>query len=190
MQKSILVAACAALLLADSADAQVQLPPNQTLPQGTTPQLRLPAPCRVDLAITSITLYKLSTPGSVRVEYDVVNLGPSEWNSRAGQQFANLTTHNNAGGRADYTLSVPFGARRIARNERAARVVSTPIANAFDAHEFAGTVHAYLSFDPDIALDGNACNDDTNAANNEFRLSTEQVWGFLSSRARSQTFRR
>lgn len=191
MRKLLLAAGLAVSLMAGGAAAQIQ-------PQGPITQPRLPPgtptpqitpPCRVDLAITSITLTKLSRPGYARVDFEVVNLGPSTWNSGANQQLANLVVHNNASG-ADYTLSVPFGARRIARNERAALVRSTTIANAWDTFEFGGTVRASLSFDPDIAIDGNACNDDTNAANNTFDLTHEQVWAFIGGSRTTQTFRR
>jgi len=193
MRKLLLAAGLAVSLAAGGAAAQVQLPqgPPITQPQlpPGTPTPQITPPCCVDLAITSITLNKLSRPGYARVEFEVVNLGPSAWNSGANQQLANLVVHNNASG-ADYTLSVPFGARRIARNERAARVVSTTIANAWDTFEFGGTVQASLSFDPDIAIDGNPCNDDTNAANNTFNLTHAQVWAFISSTRTTQTFRR
>lgn len=190
MHKSLFAAGLAALLLAApvAAQPQTQVPITPQQPQLPSPR-PIPVACRVDLAITSITLTKLSRPGYARVEFEVVNLGPSAWNSGAGQQLANLVVHNNNTG-ADYTLSVPFGARRIARNERAARVQSTTIANAWDTHEFGGTVQASLSFDPDIAIDGNACNDDTNPANNTFSLTHAQVWAFIGSSRTTQTFRR
>jgi len=192
MRKLFLAAGLAATLMAGGAVAQIQGPQGPItqprLPPGTTtPQIT--APCRVDLAITSITLTKLSRPGYARVDFEVVNLGPSAWNSGANQQLANLVVHNNNTG-ADYTLSVPFGGRRIARNERAALVRSTTIANAWDTHEFGGTVSASLAFGPDNAIDGNTCNDDTNAANNTFNLTTEQVWAFVASARTTQTFRR
>ena len=100
MHKSLFAAALAAALLASAASAQIPggpITPQQTLPQGTQPrpELRIRPPCggRVDLAITSATLYKLSRPGSARVEFDIYNLGPGEWNSGA-QQVANLVVHN------------------------------------------------------------------------------------------------
>ncbi|MGD9981306.1 MAG: hypothetical protein AB7H66_08060 [Hyphomonadaceae bacterium] len=190
MRKLLLGAGLAVALLSGGAAAQLPQGPivQPQLPPGTpTPQIQ--PTCMVDLAITSIRLNKLSQPGSATVEVEVTNLGPSTWNSAAGQQQVNLVVHNNNTNN-DFTLSVPFGGRRVARNGRAALVRSPAIANAFDAHEFAGTVQASLAFDPDIAIDGNACNDDRNAANNSFGLTTEQVWGFLSGTPRTQLFRR
>ena len=193
MQK-LITAALAALCLAapTGALAQLQLPggappiaPGPRLPEGVTPNLG----CTVDLAIASVSLYKYSRPGDVRVEFEIYNRGPGAWLSGTGQQSANLVVHNNNTGR-DYTLSVPIGERRYARGARVARVVSTPIRDAFDPHEFGGTVRMSIAWDPDIRIDGNACNDDSNPANDTYELTTAQVWGFVSGAARSQTFRR
>lgn len=201
MHKTLIVAALAAALFSGAAAAQVQLPPGtprptpqQQLPPGTTPrpELQIRPACggAVDLAITSATLYKLSRPGSARVEFDVYNLGPGEWNSGERQQMANLVVRNGASG-AEYTMTgVPIGGRRFARGARVGRVVSTPIANAFDPFEFSGTVEMSLSFDPDIAIDSNACNNDANAANNTFRIDSAGVQAFLGGASSSRTFRR
>jgi hypothetical protein len=199
MHKLLTTAALAAAFFAGAALAQVQLPPGsprptpqQQLPPGATPRVGITPPCggTVDLAITSATLYKLSRPGSARVEFDIYNLGPGEWNSGARQQVANLTVRNGASGR-EYTMTnVPIGGRRYASGARVGRVVSTPIADAFDTHEFSGTVEMELSFDPDIAIDGNRCNDDANAANNTFSINSDGVQAFLGGAATSRTFRR
>lgn len=201
MHKTLITAALAAAFFAGAAAAQVQLPPGtprptpqQQLPPGTTPrpELQIRPACggAVDLAITSATLYKLSTPGSARVEFDIYNLGPGEWNSGARQQMANLVVRNGASGR-EYTMTnVPIGGRRFARGARVGRVVSTPIANAFDTFEFSGTVEMSIVFDPDIAIDSNACNNDANAANNTFRIDSAGVQAFLGGAATSRTFRR
>ena len=78
----------------------------------------------------------------------------------------------------------------LLHGERVGRVVSTPIANAFDTFEFSGTVEMSLSFDPDIAIDSNPCNNDANAANNTFSIDSAGVQAFLAGTARSRTFRR
>ena len=187
MHKSLLAASLAAALSLGAASAQV--PGGAITP--ARPDLRIRPACggRVDLAITSATLFKLARPGSVRVEFDIYNLGPGEWNSGA-QQVANLVAHNGASGR-DYTMtSVPVGARRFAAGERVAHVVSTPINGAFDPLEFGGTVQMTLSFDPDILLDSNPCNDDANPANNTFAIDSAGVQSFLSDAAPSRTFQR
>jgi hypothetical protein len=197
MHKSLIAAAFIVALLGSAASAQIQqgqIQPQQQLPRGTQPQpeLRIRPTCggTVDLAITSVTLYKLSRPGSVRVEFDVYNLGPGEWNSTERAQIANLTVRNGASGH-EYTMTnVPIGGRRFASGARVGRVVSTPIANAFDTFEFSGTVHAELSFNPDIRIDGNVCNDDSNAANNTFDINSDGVQAFLGGSASSRTFRR
>ena len=199
MNKTLVAAALAAALFAGAAAAQVQLPPGtprptpqQQVPGTPRPELQIRPACggAVDLAITAATLYKLSTPGSARVEFDIYNMGPGEWNSGARQQMANLVVRNGASG-AEYTMTqVPIGGRRYARGERVGRVVSTPIANAFDPFEFSGTVEMSLSFDPDIAIDANPCNNDANAANNTFSINSAGVQAFLGGTARSRTFRR
>jgi hypothetical protein len=194
MHKSFVAAAFAAVLLASTASAQLPqgpiTPQGPRLPEGTTPLIRPPCGGTVDLAITSVTLYKLSRPGNVRVEFDIYNLGPGEWNSSEGAQVANLSVRNGASGRVYTMTNVPIGGRRYARGARVGRVISTPIADAFDTFEFSGTVHAELAFDPDIAIDGNVCNDDSNPANNTFDINSDGVQAFLGGTARSRTFRR
>lgn len=197
MHKSLIVAALTAALFAGVAAAQVQLPPGavrptpqQQLPPGATPRIRPACGGGVDLAITNATLYKLSRPGDARVEFEIYNLGPGEWNSGARQQMANLVVRNGASGH-EYTMTqVPIGGRRFASGARVGRVISTPIASAFDTFEFSGAVEMSLSFDPDIAIDGNDCNNDANASNNTFSIDSAGVQAFLGGSASSRTFRR
>lgn len=179
----------ASLIAAGGALAQVQRPPGAppiepapTVPLGT-PMLT----CNVDLDVTSVTLTKTSTPGAVRVTYEIHNVGRSAFASSAGQQQATLAVRNNNTGNV-VTRTRALGTRAAA-GARLARVSTSTIANAFDTHEFAGTVDVSIAFDPDIAIDGNACNDDANAANNRLTITTEQVWAFISGSASSQVFR-
>lgn len=198
MQKPIFAAALLALLATGAASAQIQVPQGQIpqqqqqLPQGATvrPELQIRPPCggTVDLAIVSATLNKLTRPGDARVEFEVRNVGPGSWEAAPGQVIANLAVRNGASG-ATYTLNVPIAGRRYAPGERVARVQSTAIANAFDTFEFSGYVDMSLSFDPDIAIDSNRCNDDSNSTNNSFRVDDRGVQAYLSGRPRSRTFR-
>jgi len=187
MHKPLFAASLAAALSLGAASAQV----SSGAITPVRPDLRIRAACggSVDLAITSATLFKLARPGSARVEFDIYNLGPGEWNSGA-QQVANLVVHNGASGH-DYTMtSVPIGGRRFAAGERVGHVVSPPVNSAFDPLEFAGTVQMTLSFDPDILLDSNPCNDDSNPANNTFAIDSAGVQSFLTDGAPAHTFQR
>jgi len=58
---------------------------------------------------------------------------------------------------------------------------TTPlIRNAFDDFEFGGHVALSISYDPDIFIDGNRCNDDSNAGNNTFRIETGEILAFMN----------
>jgi len=190
MLKSLTGALVCALALSGSAFAQLQTPqgvtPNRTLPPGTT--IRPQPACSVDLAITGVTLSKGMGADQLSIAYEITNLGPSAWSSGANQQTATLVVHNN-NTNADYRLSSPVG-RSAAAGARVSLIRTPMLTNAVDFHEFGGTVNISLAFDPDIAIDNNACNDDRNAANNTFSISTEQVNSFIHSRERARVFRR
>lgn len=188
-------AVCAfALTLAAAAAAQDRLPsgiqaaPRQ-LPPGATlrgPVLQLER-CQVDPAVVSVTLTKGSRRGQVRVSYEVVNLGRSAWASGARQQGVNLLAHNGNTGR-DYRNHRALTGR-AGPGATMLRFASPYINNAFDDFEFGGHVEVAISYDPDIYIDGNDCNDDSNAANNTFRIENDDILGFMRGSATSQTFR-
>jgi hypothetical protein len=149
-----------------------------------------PAPlaiCDVDPAIASITLTKGARAGDVRVTYEVVNRGRAAWRSGAGQQVVLVKTVNgNTGETFDLNRALPTSAGSGATMQRGA----TPmIAHAFDSFEFGGTVDVSVVYDPDIYIDGNACNDDRRSGNNTASIDAASVFAFVSGAATSRTFR-
>lgn len=169
---------------------QVSPQAQDALRNQTTPQLVPPGgfafTCRVDPAISRVTLYKTANGSSIRLGVEVVNRGTSTWTSGAGQALVSWQLRNNNTGQ------VQGSSRNLATSARAgARLLSysTPYyRNAFDTFEFGGNVTVSIAYDPDIGIDSNRCNDDMNAANNTVTISNEQVQAFLSGRNSSQTF--
>jgi hypothetical protein len=142
--------------------------------------------CAVDPAITRITLSKGKSPGSVRVTVDTRNMGRSAWSSGPRQQVLSLSVRNGNTG-AVSAHSWPLAASAAAGASMGS--FTTPmITNAFDSFEFRGIVNASISYDPDIRIDGNACNDDSNAANNVKDVTDGQVADFLASKSSSMGF--
>lgn len=142
--------------------------------------------CTVDPAITRITLIKGKAPGSVRVTIETRNYGAGAWRSGSRQQMLSLSVRNGNSGAVSahsWPLAVSAAAGASMGN------FTTPmIADAFDSFEFRGTVSASISYDPDIRIDGNACNDDSNAANNVKNVSDSQVADFLASKTGVMAF--
>lgn len=187
-----------ALAAGSAAQAQIQSLPQagpQATPQVQEPLRNLPLPippggfmtaCRVDPAISRVTLFKTSTGSSIRLAVEVINRGTSTWTAGANQALVNWQLRNNNTGQ------VQGSSRALATSARAgARMLSysTPYyRNAFDTFEFGGNVTVSIAYDPDIAIDGNRCNDDANIANNTVTISNEQVAAFLGGRSSSQTF--
>ena len=192
MFKSVFSATCAAaLIMVGSAVAQIQLPPGTpinpgpSLPPGT-PLPTIPMACQVDPAIVRITLTKGAQRGQVRISYEIRNLGRSAWRSGANQQGAHLIAHNGNTG-TDFVSHRPLPAAAAA-GARMTLYASPMINNAFDDFEFGGHVDLSIGYDPDIAIDGNTCNDDANAANNHKRIENAAILGFMRGTARTQTF--
>ncbi len=160
--------------------------PAHPLPAGTTfPGLSLT--CTVDPAIVSVTLTKGARRGQVRISYEIRNLGRSTWRSGANQQGAHLRAVNgNTGGVFSSDRPLPGTAAAGAVMQR----FTTPmIENAFDDFEFGGHVELAITYDPDILIDGNRCNDDANTANNTFRIENGDILAFMNGAATSRTFR-
>lgn len=183
----MLAAAAAAIALGGAASGQVTGPQIQDkarvlpTPRITpTPRFTATPACHVDPAITAVTLTKSGgIKEKIIVAFEVKNLGRSAWSSRANQQNVTLTVKNGNTGRT-YTVTRPLPARAAAGGRMLA-FTSPVIPNAFDTFEFSGTVSVQIAYDPDIALDGNRCNDDAEMSNNLKQLSDRQVSAFLAS---------
>lgn len=143
-------------------------------------------PCRVDPAVGTITLIKGPRRGMLRVSYTVNNLGTSAWRSGPNQQNVTVSVKNNNTGRTQrFTQRLPGAAPARGLMLRTA----TPfIPNAVDDFEFGGTVEIRIGYDPDIAIDGNDCNNDINMANNRRVIDTRQIMAFMNSRDRTRSF--
>ena len=193
LRSTVILAAGAVALLAGSAtaaqEAATGLPTGKrqhkpilrtsptTLP---TPRATITPACQVDPAITSITLTKSAgAKEKIIVAFEVTNLGRSAWSSGAGQQNVTLTVKNGNTGRS-YTVTRPLPTRAAA-GARMLSFTSPVIPNAFDTFEFSGTVDVQIAYDPDIAIDANRCNDDSNPSNNRKQITDRQVSAFLAS---------
>lgn len=186
------VAIAATVVVATSAMAGPAIRPAPIRPGPAVPPLRplpgvLPVTCNVDPAVVSVTLTKGARRGQVRISYEIRNLGRSTWRSGANQQGAHLRAVNgNTGGVFSSDRPLPGIAAAGAVMQR----FTTPmIENAFDDFEFGGHVELAITYDPDILIDGNRCNDDANTANNTFRIENGDILAFMNGAATSRTFR-
>lgn len=181
-------------VLAGAAIAQDRVPYDfrpvgaDRLPGGVTHRdfspLR-PVRCQVDPAVASVTLTKGSRPGSVSASYEIVNRGRSDWASGARQQVVQLAVTNGSSSRArrvSRPLTASAGAGATMQT-----YTSVTMANAFDV-EFGGDVEVAITYDPDIYIDGNNCNDDASSTNNQFRIENAEVMAFMRGTATSRTF--
>lgn len=188
-------AVCAfALTVSGAAVAQERLPSGiqmapPRLPAGALPRvdLRAPARCQVNPGIVGVTLTKGSRRGQVSVSYEVVNQGRSAWVSGARQQGVNLLAHNGNTGRTWRNHQALTG--NATAGGTMLRYSSPYISNAFDDFEFGGHVDVSISYDPDIYIDGNDCNDDSTTANNQVRIENADILAFMQGTATSRTFR-
>lgn len=190
-------AVCAfATLLTGAAVAQERLPsgilpiPGARLPAGAMPRdltpLR-PVRCQVNPGVASVTLTKGSRRGQVSVSYEVVNRGRSAWSSGPRQQGVQLVAQNGNTGRAYRNHQAMPGSASAGGTMLS---FSSPfINNAFDDFEFGGHVDVSISYDPDIYIDGNTCNDDSTTANNQVRIENADILAFMQGTATSRTFR-
>jgi hypothetical protein len=160
--------------------------PGPSLPAGATlPGFTLG--CVVDPSIASVTLTKGARRGEVRISYVITNAGSSAWRSGANQQGVHLRAVNgNTGGvfASDRALTGAAAAGAVMQ-----RFTTPLIRNAFDDFEFGGHVELAVTYDPDIYIDGNRCNDDADAGNNTFRIENGDILAFMNGAATSRTFR-
>jgi len=188
-------AVCAfATLLTGAAVAQDRLPsgiqpiPGARLPAGATPRFnpQLPVRCQVNPGVAGVTLTKGRNRGQVSVSYEIVNRGRGTWTSGARQQGVNLSAHNANTGRTYRNHQAMPGS--ASAGGTMLRWSSPFIANAFDDFEFGGHVDVSISYDPDIYIDGNNCNDDSSSANNQLRIENADILAFMRGTATSRTF--
>jgi hypothetical protein len=107
--------------------------------------------------------------GTVKIEGVVRNAGTSNYTSNTNQQLA-LLYEQNPGGVPKLIATQPF--KDLLANATI-KVAYTRKWNKSD--EFPPTYILIISFDPDIYIDGNNNNDDSNTANNKLSKSGEVI---------------
>lgn len=174
------------LMLSAAAIAQISIPPSMRksivsnrLPSHirlTDAQMKKIMIKKIDLTASSInfTIVKCKDRfnGSVIVEGVVKNTGGLAWTSGVNQQSALLYEDN--GGRLQLVASQSF------RNLAPGAVVKVSYTRTWNRSspaegEFPPKYVLVIGFDPDIYIDGNDNNDDSNYANNRLTKSAAEV---------------
>jgi hypothetical protein len=156
-----------------------RLPDRLPLPGGDNRPLPKPKPlaCKVDPAISSLTVYKGSQRGSVQVVVVVKNLGTGTWQSGEEQQSVTVKLLNlRTNAESVHRVRLAANAAPLAEM---ARLTTPMVENAFDHLGSAGTLEAKITYDPDIMIDGNSCNDDANLKNNRRFAEQKDISNFL-----------
>jgi hypothetical protein len=188
-RSTIMLAATAVSLAAGTAVAQQALPKGYRMHKPfvqTTPAPRLTpgvvAPCRANPAIRSLTLTKVGgDPRKIQATIEVVNSSRDSWRSGPSQQNVTLTLTNGSSNRK-YTVTRPLPGN-AAPGAVMLRYTTPVVTDAFDTFEFSGSADVQISYDPDIAIDGNSCNDDANPADNRKQLDWRSIAPFLGNRS-------
>lgn len=177
-----------AALAQDRLPANIEAVPGGRLPAGATPRIfpGVTARCPVNPGVASVTLTKGSRRGQVSVSYEIVNQGRGAWSSGPRQQGVQLVAQNGNTGRAYRNHQRMPGS--AAAGGTMLRFSSPYINNAFDDFEFGGHVDVSISYDPDIYIDGNNCNDDSSSTNNQVRIENAEILAFMRGSAASRTF--
>lgn len=127
----------------------------------------------IDLAAQAINFSVVSAKNefnaSVKIEGVVSNVGTLNYISNANQQMA-LLYEQTPGGTPKLVASKVF--RNLAVN---ATVKFSYTRNWNKADEFPPTYILIIGFDPDIYMDANKNNDDSNAANNKLSKSGTEI---------------
>jgi hypothetical protein len=107
--------------------------------------------------------------GTVKIEGVVRNAGTSGYTSNLNQQVA-LLYEQNPGGTPKLVFTQPF--KNLAVNA----TIKVPYTRKWNkSDEFPPTYTLIISFDPDIYIDGNDNNNDSNTANNKLAKSGEAI---------------
>jgi hypothetical protein len=107
--------------------------------------------------------------GTVKIEGVVRNAGTSDYTSNLNQQLA-LLYEQNPGGIPKLVATQPF------RDLPVNTTIKVAYTRKWDrSQEFPPTYTLIISFDPDIYIDGNNNNDDSNTANNKISKSGEAI---------------
>lgn len=185
-QASLLACTLLSIFVASNAlaDGSAVVAPKATVRITPQPSIKLPTPIRIipqcaDPAATAVDFTVLSRSatsrfqGRVRITGKVKNLGAQAFESRPGQQTAQLI-ETPLGGRPRIVATVPFV--NLAPNQE----ISVSFDRNWDASspaegEFPPSYKVVLSFDPDIYIDGNTKNDDCVTTNNTKERSSADI---------------
>jgi hypothetical protein len=174
MKKSILALVASCLLTSSYAGAELPKPVVPPVALAPLPTFRAPivrtcidpAAASIDFSITNRTSL---FGGVVRVVGKVKNVGNATFESGRGQQIAQLL-EIVPGGTPRVVASAPF--ERLAPGAEVPLVFSRAWNASSPAEgEFPPTYRLVLSYDPDIAIDGNTKNDDCRTDNNRLERS-------------------
>lgn len=147
-------------------ERQIQLPPERI-----RPVIVCTDPAAVEIRVSNVrtrpdgaaTIYDFDVVGTVR------NIGITPWSSGRNQQSANLA----------------FGGRVVAWRDFTALAVGASVSlrsrmSLYASDEFPPSVELSITYDPDIAIDGNRGNDDCRLGNNTRRLSGSELLGLAA----------
>lgn len=104
----------------------------------------------------------------VRITAKVKNIGNQNYVSGSNQQSLQLYVGSTI------VKNLPF--QNLAKG---ASRTTTFYMNYHFSEEFPTTIKSYVSYDPDIAMDGNTQNDECNYSNNSSSRSTAEIGGIL-----------
>jgi hypothetical protein len=177
---SLVILAAGLLAVASRAQAQIIIPKKlqNTIQRNRFPvQNKIPAEFlkikTIDLVAESINFSTVKVinefNATVKIEGVVRNAGTLNYNSGANQQLA-LLYEQNPGGVIKLVRTIPF--QNLAVNA----VVKVAYTRSWDkSAEFPPTYTLIISFDPDIYIDGNNNNNDSNTANNKIVKSGDAI---------------
>ena len=181
MQKTITLTLCGLMLASTAAlaDGPRFNPRNaqfKPLPRGVTPQLNNKLIVKKpDLAVTQFSVRVMEKVSRwqfrVRLTATVKNVGQGDYISGANQQSMTI---------------MPVGASRASKTLRFQNLrvgQSASISHDFTfslSDEFPTNWVARVGFDPDIYIDGNRRNDDTNRANNARTITASKIRAVVS----------
>ena len=129
----------------------------------------------VDLKAEAITYQMVSqtsaTTGQVRITGHIKNVGNANFSSSLGQQVAYLSERPLG----TTTETIMASANLPAVINAGDEVTFSYVKNWDTTIEFQNDVILRVSYDPDILVDGNANNDDTNSTNNVMTLAGNMI---------------
>ena len=145
---------------------QIQLPPERI-----QPLIVCTDPAAAEIRVSNVRTRR--DGAAIIYDFDVVgtvrNIGVTAWSSGRDQQSANLT----------------LGSRTVARRDFPALAAggSVSLRSRMSLHgsdEFPPSVELWITYDPDIFIDGNRGNDDCRLGNNTRRLSGSELLGLAA----------